>query len=354
MGNTPFIKNVWYVAGWSSELAPGERLSRTFLNKPVVLWRSAEGKVSALEDRCVHRAMPLSEGFVDGEVIRCPYHGMEFGADGRCVKIPAQDQIPSAAKVVHFPLVEHQALLWIWMGDPDKADPALVPDYPWHDDPQWAWRSTRMLVKGNWQLLVDNLMDLSHLPYIHARTIGGNPELHFGTPTRSEKTPEGVRVTRRMPGSVPPPTYVDAKGFTGLVDRWQEIAFEPVLVRIHTGACDAGTGAYDGRRDHGLSMRGFHAITPETERTTHYFWSIATNVLDNGTPGKVYEQTAATFREDLTVIELQQIRNDAEPNRPMLDIASDVGGRHARQVIARLLREEAAPPAHAAPAGNAP
>jgi phenylpropionate dioxygenase-like ring-hydroxylating dioxygenase large terminal subunit len=343
MGTAPsngFLQNVWYVAGWGSELASGERLGRTFLNRPIVLWRSAAGEVFALEDRCVHRAMPLSEGHVEGQIIRCSYHGLEFGGDGRCTRIPAQDKIPDIARVRAFPLVEKDAMLWIWMGDPSQANRALIPDYSVHRDPKWAWRSAHYPVKGNWQLLIDNLMDLSHLPFIHSRTIGGNPDLHFQTKTLAERLANGVRVTRNMPNSVPPPTYIDAKGFTGKIDRWQEIEFEPVLIRIHTGACEAGTGAYEGKREHGFSMKGFHGITPETERTTHYFWSMATNLIDGDTPDVVFKQTADTFKEDQIVLELQQERIDADPNRSMLDIASDVGGRQARQLISRLLDHE--------------
>ncbi len=336
-----YLKNVWYVAGWSSDIKRGDRIGRTFLDQPVVLWRDQQGTAHALADRCAHRAMPLSAGVVEGSAIRCPYHGLEFGGDGRCTRIPAQDRIPDTARVRAYPLVEQQGLLWIWMGDTGRADVMLVPSYPIHEDPAYAWRSAHFPVNGSWQLLVDNLMDLSHLPYIHAKTIGGNPDLHFRTKTQSEKLTNGVRVIRQMPDSEPPPTYVDAAGFTGRIDRWQEIEFEPVLIRIHTGACDAGTGAYEGRRDHGFSMRGFHGITPETATTTHYFWSMATNILRDGIPDEVFEQTARTFREDQEVLELQQARMSADPDQPMIDIASDVGGRHTRQFISRLLREEA-------------
>lgn len=338
--SSEFLYNAWYVAGWSTDLAPGDRIGRTFLDQPVVLFRTESGKLGALEDRCCHRAMQLSHGHVTGEQIRCTYHGLEFGSDGACTRIPSQEKIPSTARVGSYPLVEQDSLLWIWMGDPELADPAAVPRHPIHSDPAYAWRSAHFPVNGNWQLLVDNLMDLSHLPYIHPKTIGGNPELHFKTRTLTSRLPNGVRVTRHMPASVPPPTYIAAKGFAGLVDRWQEIEFSPVLIRIHTGGCDVGTGAYEGRREHGLSMIGFHGITPETASTTHYFWSISTNALENGIPDLVYQQTADTFREDQVVLELQQKRIEAAPDRAMLDIASDVGGRQARQLIRRLIRAE--------------
>lgn len=332
--------NVWYVAGWCHELKAGERIARTFLDQPVVMFRTASGEVSALEDRCCHRSMPLSAGVVDGEILRCSYHGLEYATNGRCTRIPSQDKIPPSARVLSFPLVENDALLWIWMGDAALADPSKIPSHDYHHDAKWAWRSAHYPVNGNWQLVIDNLMDLSHLPYIHPNTIGGNPELHFKTKTEASRVENGVRVQRHMPASVPPPTYVAAKGFTGLIDRWQEIEFEPSILRIHTGGCDMGTGAYQGLREHGLSMIGFHGITPETGGTTHYFWSMATNVLDNDIPDLVFEQTARTFKEDQVVLELQQQRMEAFPNAPIIDIASDVGGRMARQLIRKLLAAE--------------
>lgn len=337
---SPFLSNFWYVAGWSAELAPGQKIGRTILDQPLVLFRTEQGEVTALEDRCCHRAMPLSEGVVVGEAIRCPYHGLEFATNGACVRIPAQDKIPATAQVRRFPLVEQQALLWIWMGDESRCDVSTIPDHPYHDSPDWAWRSAHYSVQGNWQLLTDNLMDLSHLPYIHPNTIGGDPELHFRTKTEATRLPDGVLVQRHMPASAPPPTYVEAGGFKGLVDRWQEIEFHPIFIRIHTGACDVGTGAYEGKRSHGFSMIGFHGITPETATTTHYFWSIATNSTKGGIPDLVFEQTARTFKEDQIVLELQQHRISREPDRQMLDIASDVGGRYTRQFIQRLFRAE--------------
>jgi len=335
-----FLYNCWYVAGWSRELARGEGMARRILSEPIVLFRTEGGVVAALEDRCCHRALPLSFGQVDGERLRCSYHGLEFGASGKCERIPAQEKIPSTACVRCYPLVEQDELLWIWMGDEAKADSRLIPRHPEHEDQRFEWRSASFEILGNWKLMVENLMDLSHLPYIHANTIGGNPELHFSTKTQAQKLENGVAVIRQMPSSVPPPTYVAAKGFTGLVDRWQEIEFRPVRIRIHTGACDVGTGAYEGKREHGLSMIGFHGITPETEMTTHYFWSMSTNVLVDGIPDLVFQQTADTFREDQVVIELQQRRIAEEPDRQMVDIASDAGSRLATQLIRRLLREE--------------
>jgi len=339
-----FLRNVWYVAGFSDDLLPGQHVGRKFLEESIVLFRAHSGKIGALEDRCCHRAMPLSYGEVVDDTIRCCYHGLEFDASGVCTRIPGQDRIPSKAAVRSYPVVERDAVLWIWMGDAARANPAQIPGHAWHTDPKWGWRSAHFHVQGNWQFLVENLMDLSHLGYVHSKTIGGNANMHFQTKSKVEREGNKVKVIRHMPNSVAPPTYVDAMQFKGPIDRWQEIEFEPVVIRIHTGACDAGTGAYEGKRDHGFSMLGFHGVTPETATTTHYFWSIATNIgLDQGTPDLVFEQTAFTFKEDQIVLEAQQRRVTETPNGRFMDIASDVGSSQTKRLLKSLFETENTP-----------
>jgi phenylpropionate dioxygenase-like ring-hydroxylating dioxygenase large terminal subunit len=336
-----FLRNLWYVAGFAADLLPGQRLARKFLNEPVVLLRTGSGLVAALEDRCCHRAMPLSEGDVVGEVIRCRYHGLEFATHGACTRIPGQERIPGQAFVRTYPIVEREAVLWIWMGDPAKADPALIPSHPWHVEGKWVWRGFYYPLSAGWQLLVDNLMDLTHLAYVHARTIGGNAEMHFSTPTQSLREGNKVKVVRHMPDSVAPRTYVDAAGFKGRIDRWQEVEFEPVLVRVNAGACDVGTGAFEGKRDHGFSMIVLHGITPETDTSTHYSWSVATNSwIDPAIAAEVFDQIAATITEDKTVLEAQQRCIDASPGGKFVDVPGDVGSNQARRLLRALADSE--------------
>ena len=133
--------------------------------------------------------------------------------DGRCVRIPGQDRIPERARVRSFPLVEQDAFLWIWMGDPAKADPATIVSYPWHNDTvNWPHKHTMYPIKASAMLMVDNLMDLTHLGYVHGSTIGGNPMTHVEAKMETVRTPLGLKFTRWMLNSVPPPTYVRAVG----------------------------------------------------------------------------------------------------------------------------------------------
>src|SRR6202171_2017787 len=174
-----FLKNSWYVAAWADELAAGALLGRTILGEPVLLYRGAAGEVAALEARCCHRGLPLHHGNVVGENVQCGYHGLVYNKTGACIKVPGQDRVPRGAKVKTYPVVEQDHIVWIWMGGaPGLADPAAIVRHPWHDDPKWSWTKDRYLVNANYQLINDNLMDLTHVGYVHTKTIGGTPEAH--------------------------------------------------------------------------------------------------------------------------------------------------------------------------------
>lgn len=341
-----FVMNAWYMGAWSDEIHADTLLERKLLNRPVVFYRLRDGTVAALENRCCHRALPLSHGCVFEDQVQCGYHGLVFDRHGACVKVPGQARIPSGARVASYPVVEQDQMVWIWLGDPALADPGAVPRHEIHGDPTWAWVKDRYLVQANYQLITDNLMDLTHVGYVHTRTIGGTPEAHSDAETQTSRLEGGVRVTRWMMDSLPPPTYVAAHTFgTPRVDRWMEIDFiAPAVVRIHTGAVDTGSGAREGNRSGGFAFVGLNLQTPETESSTHYFWSGARN-----SPPERHEQTRAalmqslpiTFGEDKVVVEAQQRSLDAAPGTRLVMIASDAGLVQARRMVSDLLAREA-------------
>jgi len=337
-----YIQNSWYAAGMSHEIG-SKPVARTILEQPVVLYRMQSGTVAALEDRCCHRGLPLQHGVVTGELLECGYHGLAFDGSGRCVRIPGQEKIPAKAVIRSYPVVEQDDLIWIWMGDPALADAAKIIQYPWHRDPAWAYKGKCTTINAHYQLLYDNLMDLSHVGYVHKNTIGGEPEAHSNAQMKTTRTADGVHVIRWLLDSTPPPTYSAMFDFKGRVDRWIEIEFSPGAVRLYTGAKDAGAGAYEGNRDGGLGLRTLHAITPSTPDSTYYFWSIARNVkLDNqDIHEKVFRQIEATFHEDKLILESQHQRLKQRPD-PLVDIAADAGAVQARRVIAERIKEEAA------------
>src|SRR6516165_9360698 len=170
-----FLRNYWYVAAYDHEIGRCP-LGRIILGEPIVFYRLEDGTPVALEDRCAHRHLPLSMGTLVGDVLQCHYHGLRYDKTGTCVRVPGQDTIPRSARVKNYPVVERYHWLWIWMGDPALADPDKITDFHWFDDPNWGAKGEYLHVKGNWQLVVDNLLDLTHLAFVHGTTIG-NPAL---------------------------------------------------------------------------------------------------------------------------------------------------------------------------------
>ncbi|MDO9279313.1 MAG: aromatic ring-hydroxylating dioxygenase subunit alpha [Polaromonas sp.] len=328
----------WYVAGFSWELKD-KPLARTILSRPMVIFRAQDGTVAALQDRCCHRDLPLSCGTIEGVGLRCGYHGLLFDTAGQCVEIPGQDRVPAKACVLSYPLRERDQILWVWVGvTPDSVPVDEPPPYPFHSDTDYKFGGGVYHYDAPWQLIHDNLLDLSHLGYVHLKTIGGNPTLHMNAKVKVESTDETVRVIRLMPESDPPPTYAQAWPFSGKIDRWQEVEFHPSHCAIWTGAMDHGTGSYDDPARYGFHMRGFHGVTPETATTTHYFWTIATNPHPDraDVTQLVVDQTAATFEEDKVIIEAQyqnQLRQGPGAN---IDIHVDAGPNRARRLIAKL------------------
>jgi len=339
-----FLKNFWYVAAWSHELV-GTPLGRVILNEPVVLFRDANGDPIALEDRCPHRRVPLSMGkVVEGGLLQCHYHGLRFDKTGSCVRIPGQEMIPPTAKARSYPVVERYRWVWIWMGDPALADAATIPDYHYLDSPDWGAKGTLFHVNANWQLIVDNLLDLTHLAFVHETTIG-NAAVAENAAVKVKRSPNNVMVTRWIIDKPAPPTYVKAGNFTTNVDRWQIIDFvPPAFLRLSVGATPTGTGAPEGRFVDGIHMRNLNAITPETETTTHYFWAQAHDfdVRNAQLTDMIFEQVKTAFLEDVAVFEAQQRVISANPNAPQIDINADAGGIQARRILDRLHQDEIA------------
>lgn len=340
-----FIQNDWYVAAWPEEVTE-KPLARRLGNQPVVLYREKDGRAVALLDRCPHRGAPLSRGEVVDTGLQCNYHGLIFGNDGKCRSIPNQERIPAKACVKSFPLVEKDGFLWIWLGDPMKADESMIVDYPYHnDEATWPRRTGMMRVEGHYMLMVDNLMDLTHVGYMHKNTIGSGPANEYSEALMDVKrTDRGVHFIRWLLDHVPPATYVKAGGFKGKVDRWQEFDFvAPGNVLQYTGATDAGTGAYDqNKREGGIALRIFHGLTPETDTTSFYFFSTMAgyNQEDPNTTELYHSEVLKTFVEDVAFICEQQARLDEYPE-PQIDTIHDSARIQARRHYQERLAEEA-------------
>jgi phenylpropionate dioxygenase-like ring-hydroxylating dioxygenase large terminal subunit len=232
------------------------------------------------------------------------------------------------------------------MGDPDKADVTKIVDYPYHNDSvNWPHKHDMIHIKANYMLLVDNLMDLTHIGYVHDKTIGGDQVAHAQAKMKMTPTDNGLTFVRWMLDSVPPPTYAKAIPFRGRIDRWQEFQYiVPGNVLQWSGALEVGRGAYENRHQQGaFSIRLFHSMTPETGSTCFYFWSGANGYRqdDPVATEELFSELARTFAEDKVIVEGQQARLDERGETGLLEIASDAARVHMRRTVQRIIAEEA-------------
>ena len=336
-----WLQNAWYVAGFKHELDDQKVVARKLLGVDVVMLRHSDGRIAALEDLCPHRLMPLSAGTRIGDELQCGYHGMRFSISGACTLAPGQTHIPSQACVRNFPLVERHGLLWIWVGQADKADPALVPDIRWNDNPAWTPSRGYHHVEADFRLSVDNLMDLGHESWVHLRTIGQNEEESIPSfPVKTTVPAEGlVRAHREMPNIVPPPFFAMVLDDQGRINRWQTaISLAPSICMTDFGVYPVGTDP-----DHAYRSHVLHLLTPETETSTHYFWSVARNrrLDDDALTASICKAIAQTFDEDAVVLKIQQQQLDRLGGAvPRVAMKVDEAPIRARRTLEALVRKE--------------
>lgn len=335
-----FPLNAWYAAAWDVEVKRA-LLSRTICNRKVVLYRRQDGTAAALEDACWHRLAPLSKGRLDGDNVVCGYHGLVFNVQGRCVFMPSQETINPSACVRSYPVAEKHRFVWIWPGDPALADPAKIPDLHWNQDPDWASDGRTIIVKCDYRLVLDNLMDLTHETFVHGSSIGNDAvaEAPFQT-THGERT---VTVTRWMRDIDPPPFWAGQLGKPGRVDRWQIIRFEaPATIAIDVGVAPAGSGAPEGDRSQGVNGFVLNTITPQTDSTCLYFWAFARNydILNQARTTQLREGVERIFREDEEVLEAQQVAMEENKGRVFYNLNIDAGSMWARRLIDRMIEAE--------------
>ncbi len=345
-----FLKNCWYVCAEPEEVTRAP-FPRTICDERIVFWRKMDGTPVAMEDRCYHRRMPLAKGAVIEDRLRCHYHGLEFDATGACVHVPGQTTIPPGAEVGTYPVVQKYNWLWIWMGDPALADESKIVPYPWKTHDEWGDKGTYFHLDCNYRLVVDNLLDLSHLAFVHASTIG-NAAVAEAASIRTLKDDDSVTVARWTVGNNPPPTYQKLAGWDPdiIVDRWQIIEFRmPGAVRLFTGAAPGAAegqdfGFTDLERetpDGGFGFHNLNFVTPETETSTHYFWSnsyqVVGKAIDPATTELSYQQIFQAFHQDWEVFGLQEENWD---DRPVIDTNQDAGAIAARAMMDHKIAAE--------------
>jgi phenylpropionate dioxygenase-like ring-hydroxylating dioxygenase large terminal subunit len=356
---TAFARDQWYVAAYGREVGR-ELLGRTILNEPIVFYRTEEsGEVVALADRCVHRRYPLSAApsRLDGDNLVCGYHGFTYGTSGACVSVPGQKRVPRTARVSSYPVVEQDALVWVWIGDPALADAAAIPRARHLADPGWKTVSGMEPIDCAYGLLVDNLLDLSHETYLHGGYIG-TPEV-AETPISTE-VDEGagiVRVSRHMDDAACPPFYSRSTGIQGRITRWQDIEYQaPCLYLLHSRIAPVGVlPNADGTDPDAFHVEITYAITPSTDKHVYDFWAVSRDFAqdDDEVTAFLHDNNRTVVMQDVTALNLlQKALDDESTGYQELSINIDTGGLAARRILARLAAEGKKPAPDAAPAAT--
>jgi len=335
-----FLTNYWHVAALSEEVTRTP-VPRTINNEKIVLFRDSKGEPVALEDRCPHRQAPLSLGEIIGNDIQCGYHGLTFDRTGICIKIPSQKLIPNGTKVRSYPVTEKQGFVYLWTGNRKPKKNEIPFDFPFIET--LGFKGKYVVQKGDfdYRLLLDNLMDLTHLSFTHKNTIGAEGVAISGK-SKIKKNGDQVEVSRVMEDITPAPTHVEVTGYSGNVDRWQVIKFTPpCFIELHVGNAKTGTGGITAvPKDKLIDRRTLHVATPETKTSTHYFW-VSAYPADSMTPNQenlIYNRTLEVLNEDIKMIEGQQQRYN--PECRMIDISEDAGQLSMRAVIEKLIKRE--------------
>jgi vanillate O-demethylase monooxygenase subunit len=335
-----FLRNHWYAAVWDGEIKHAP-FARTICGEPIVFFRQTNGSLAAFEDCCPHRLLPLSKGYLKSDRLVCKYHGLEFDEWGKCVWMPGQQGVHKNSDVRTYPVAEKHRFVWAWIGDPALADEQKIPDMHWCSDPSWVFDGSTYHVKCNYQLIVDNLMDLSHETYVHPSSIGQHEIAEAPIKATSDET--SATVTRWMHDIVPPPFWAANLKSTEKCDRWQICQFSlPSNVMIDVGVALTGTGAQQGNRSKGITGIVVNLMTPETETSTWYHWGMARNfqTSDRGLTLRIRDGQATVFAEDLDILESQQENVLRRKDRELLNLKIDAGGVHPRRIIERELARQ--------------
>lgn len=343
-----FLRNVWYVAGWSDEVPAGKLLARQVCGENLVLFRDAEGQPQALLDRCPHRFAPLSLGKLcdGGKSIQCGYHGLRFDGAGQCVHNPHGDgRIPVAAVVRSFPVVERWSLLWIWMGDAAKADPATIPAFPFLDPEHFVLGKDSMQIEANYALESDNILDLSHIQYLHPGSLGSGKAGEGKTVV----TQEGNTVWSRrfIRDEVLPDFLYQAAGLPhgAPCDRWLDVRWDaPASMYLQ-----ADMGLAGRPREESMKNAQVHLFTPATESRTHYFYAMGLPKAIGPEAQEIANRNIAGLRlpflhEDKPMVEAQQRALGSKTFWDLKPVLLDVDAPavRARRVLEKLLAAEQA------------
>jgi phenylpropionate dioxygenase-like ring-hydroxylating dioxygenase large terminal subunit len=339
---TSFVRNSWYVAGWSRDF--GDELRAVeILGQRLVIFRISSGDIKALEDRCPHRLLPLSKGKRIGDTIQCGYHGMTFSAEGQCVRVPGQANTPKSAYVETFPIQERHGIVWIWMGDHELADVDAIFDMPEFTAQGWhAHHGDALHIKANYLNVAENLVDPAHVSFVHPTTLGSAAS--EDVPVHVSTGNEIISAWRWIKDSAPVGFFQQFGGFSGNVDRWHYYDLHlPSTAVIDFGSIDIKFNCAEEDRDQGVRIFALHFVTPVNENYTidHWMHLRNTSLGDEAASAQMDAMFKIAFAEDQAILEAVHESEQQPQRRKPIRIAIDKAPSVYRKRIRDLIAEEA-------------
>lgn len=336
-----FLRNAWYVAEWERNIGDSP-LAVTILGENVAIYRGASREYAALADACPHRKVPLSMGRVNGDDLECGYHGLVFDCSGQCVRAPGNDRPPQGAQVRSYPIEARYGLLWMWMGDPGRADPDDIFVAEHWGDPGWGTtEGDDMVVACNYLNITDNLLDPSHVAWVHPGSFAGDGA--DGIPLQVTIADDGVTTWRWMMDTQPAPFYAPYLQFEGNCDRKQQYEVRyPSNALIKAYISPAGAGGEDmPLHPQTFAMDSFNFLTPIDEATTRYFWFQMRNVApdDDEVSRRFAASVRGAFEEDKIILQASQRGIDSSPT-PKINLRTDSGGIRFRRRLDQMIEAE--------------
>lgn len=332
--------NSWYVVAASEEIG-GSLESRSGLGRKLALYRQRDGRVAALEDRCSHRALSLSRGQIVDDAVVCAYHGFTFSPEGRCLRVPSQENVPYGADVRAYPVFEDEPFIWVWPGDPRLAEQQRPPKLRWLKEPGWATFGGVDVVAANYLLLHENALDRAHFPFVHNET-SHHGYLTQPPPLQIEVTETTVSYARAFPAAPLTPWQAEVTGLPADATFVQREHGEFRSPGLHVDVMDIDSGQESGRTLHTVFIRAF---TPLTPASTRVIWRVARNYTtdspdSSAATARLREIHETSMAEDKPFLEEIQASRSAGDDRTDVNAAADSAAVRAQQIVGRMLLEE--------------
>jgi phenylpropionate dioxygenase-like ring-hydroxylating dioxygenase large terminal subunit len=336
---TPLIRNCWYVAARSDEVGR-HLLERTLLNTTVVMYRRQDGSPVILNNRCAHRSFPLSKSQLVDDHIVCGYHGMVYAPNGQCLGMPSLPNCPSHAKVTAYPTVEKFPLIWVWMGDAQRADPALIPDTSWLNDPNWTTVQGQFQIRTNYVAMHENLLDQTHFGILHPGAVGTPEYARSKLDFRVED--QRVHISRVLLNSPPPGIYDTPMKLGGKnVDRYSDSRFESPAGHIAHARIEDPHPAPGRPAQYRVNIT--HLFTPEKQNSIHYWWFNSRDFdLDDAQASQYLQaQSQIAYAQDEDALNwIQRIYDESEQPPPELSFGPDRPGLMMRKILLNMAQSE--------------